>query len=117
MNLRRMVPVLLAVLSVLPPAAAEKSTADNPHRAVILDLSARNRTGSTELASLTHCFDIFAIRYTVTESIDAASSSLTKPATRAGRSRTTSPQSWIAKSPHVTPPGRNYASAPPDSVP
>ena len=67
-----MVPVLLAVLSVLPPAAAEKSTADNPHRAVILDLSARNRTGSTELTALTHCFDIFAIQYTVTESVDAA---------------------------------------------
>jgi len=40
---------------------------------MILDLSSRNRTGSTELTALKHCFDIFAIQYTITDNLAAAS--------------------------------------------
>lgn len=75
MNLRCIIPLVLSALCFVPPASADRNVTPNTHRAVILDLSARNRTGSTELAALTHCFDIFAIEYTVTDSIDAASSS------------------------------------------
>jgi hypothetical protein len=45
------------------------------HRAIILDLSGRNRSGDTELMALKHCFDIFAIQYRITESVDTACSS------------------------------------------
>lgn len=52
----------------------KKRTADT-HRAMILDLSGRNKTTDTELLALKHCFDIFAIQYTVTDDIKAASES------------------------------------------
>lgn len=47
----------------------------NRHRAMILDLSGRNKSGNTELIALKHCFDIFAIQYTVTDKITTAASS------------------------------------------
>jgi peptidoglycan/xylan/chitin deacetylase (PgdA/CDA1 family) len=60
-------------VGMISPGAVGKES--SPHRAMILDLSARNRSGNTELAALKHCFDIFAIQYSITESIEAASSS------------------------------------------
>ena len=53
---------------------AENKPDVNSHRAIILDLSERNKTGNTELVALKHCFEIFAIQYTVTERIPEASS-------------------------------------------
>jgi peptidoglycan/xylan/chitin deacetylase (PgdA/CDA1 family) len=69
---------ILAALSaacILTAAAADRTSGVNPHRVMILDLSARNKTGNTELAALEHCFDIFAIQYSVTQSVDTASAS------------------------------------------
>ncbi len=53
--------------------SAGKNTVKNSHRAMILDLSDRNKTGDTELAALKHFFDIFAIQFTVTDNIATAS--------------------------------------------
>ncbi len=41
----------------------------------------------------------------------------TTPATPAGPTRSTSPQSWTARSQPATPPAPNYGSVPPGSVP
>lgn len=68
--LTAVLPVLI-LMSALTQAGGKAEI--NVHRAVILDLSTRNRTGDTELTALKHCFEIFAIQYTVTDSIPDAS--------------------------------------------
>ena len=76
--MKRVLCVLAAVCAALAAPAATGAGEEGKsglHRAMILDLSARNKTGNTELAALKHCFDIFSIRYTVTANIDAASAS------------------------------------------
>ncbi len=52
---------------------AVEKTKVNTHHAMILDISERNKTGNTELIALKHCFDIFAIQYTITDDITKAS--------------------------------------------
>jgi hypothetical protein len=51
---------------------SDRDGAINPHRAMILDLSGRNASADTELAALKHCFDIFAVTYTVTRNMKNA---------------------------------------------
>jgi peptidoglycan/xylan/chitin deacetylase (PgdA/CDA1 family) len=51
---------------------SDRDGAINPHRAMILDLSGRNASADTELTALKHCFDIFAVTYTVTRNMKDA---------------------------------------------
>lgn len=66
--------ILLIAVSFSVYSSTVTKKAVNLHRAMILDLSGRNKTGNSELVALKHCFDIFAIQYTITENINTASS-------------------------------------------
>ncbi len=67
--------IFLISLSIPTYSDTENDVMVNRHRAMILDLSSRNKSGNTELIALKHCFDIFAIQYTVTDKITTAAAS------------------------------------------
>lgn len=68
--------IITAVLCLIPASYSSGDQENiNIHRAMILDLSGRNKSGDTELVAFKHCFDIFAVQYTITDNIAAAARS------------------------------------------